>query len=87
MQEEVKTGLYRHFKGKLYTVLGVATHSESGEQMVVYRAEYGDRGLWVRPYEMFFSPVDREKYPDAEQEQRFQYIGDPSLSSDRKAAE
>ena len=76
MNHKCKTGLYRHFKGGLYTVLGVAQYSETEEKMVVYRAEYGERQLWVRPYEMFFSPVDREKYPDALQDERFRYIGD-----------
>lgn len=74
MQEIVVHGLYRHFKGKCYVVEGVATHSETGEQLVVYRALYGDRQLYVRPIEMFLSPVDREKYPDVLQEMRFQLL-------------
>lgn len=75
MQNELRPGLYRHFKGGLYTVLGVAQYSENEEKMVVYRAEYGDHQLWVRPYDMFVGPVDREKYPDVEQNERFQYLG------------
>lgn len=81
MEQKLKPGLYRHFKGNLYTVLGLTTHSETGEPMVVYRAEYGERGLWVRPYEMFCGPVDRQKYPDADQDARFQYLG-PAPASD-----
>jgi hypothetical protein len=51
-------GLYRHFKGNLYEVLGVATHSENSERLVVYRPCYGERALWVRPLEMFTGEVD-----------------------------
>ena len=54
---EVKAGKYRHYKGKDYEVLGTATHSETGEALVVYRALYGARGLWVRPVEMFCESV------------------------------
>ena len=65
---------YRHFKGNLYEVLCIAQHSETGERMVVYRALYGERGVWVRPYAMFAGEVDRAKYPDAPQRYRFELI-------------
>lgn len=53
-------GRYRHYKGGLYTVLGIARHSESGEWMVVYRPEYGERAMWVRPLTMFNEDVEVE---------------------------
>ncbi|KPQ26545.1 DUF1653 domain-containing protein [Halomonas sp. HL-93] len=55
-------GIYRHYKGSLYEVLGTAQHSETEEPLVVYRALYGDYGLWVRPLEMFTENVIREGY-------------------------
>jgi len=54
---DVPAGRYRHYKGSEYTVLGVARHSETLEKLVVYRAEYGERGLWVRPQSMFLEQV------------------------------
>ena len=68
---DIQPGRYRHFKGNEYQVLGIARHSETLEELVVYRALYGDGGLWIRPLAMFLSPVDREKYPDAQQNERF----------------
>lgn len=55
-------GKYRHFKGKEYEVIGIASHSETMEPMVVYRALYGEGGLWVRPAAMWSETVDRDGY-------------------------
>lgn len=69
---EIQPGRYRHFKGGEYEVIGVARHSETMEELVVYRALYGERGLWVRPAAMWLETVER----DGKQLQRFTYIGD-----------
>lgn len=58
----VEPGRYRHFKGNEYQVLGLATHSETREPLVLYRPLYGDGGLWVRPLAMFFDLIDRNGY-------------------------
>ena len=77
----------RHFKGNLYEILHFAHDSETREEVVVYRALYGERGVWVRPKDMFFSPVEREKYPDAAQEYRFERVEMPARDreEDRRA--
>jgi hypothetical protein len=59
---ELTPGKYRHFKGKEYELVGIAAHSETMEQMVVYRALYGDQGLWVRPAAMWNEIVERDGY-------------------------
>ena len=59
---ELKPGKYRHFKGNEYELLFVATHSETGEQMVVYRSLYGEGGFWVRPASMWTEHVERDGY-------------------------
>ena len=67
----VNPGLYRHFKGNSYQVFGIAGHTETGEELVVYQALYGDRGLWVRPLAMFDETVER----DGKMIKRFVYQG------------
>lgn len=69
--EVIKGQKYRHFKGNVITVLEIAKNTETLEMMVVYDH---DGTIWVRPYEMFVSKVDKEKYPDVEQEYRFQLV-------------
>ena len=59
---ELKPGRYRHFKGKENELIGTALHSETMEEMVVYRALYGDCGLWVRPAVMWTEEIDRDGY-------------------------
>jgi len=68
---EITPGRYRHYKGHDYTVLGVARHSETLEELVVYRQEYGDRGLWVRPAAMFAETV----VVDGQTVPRFRFLG------------
>lgn len=69
---DLKPGKYRHFKGGEYELIGVAKHSETLEPMVVYRALYGEGGLWVRPAAMWEETVEKGDYCGP----RFQYIGE-----------
>ena len=60
--QEIQPGLWKHFKGNLYRVMYVALHSETGEEIVVYQALYGQRGMWVRPASMWTEHVERDGY-------------------------
>ena len=70
--EQIRPGKYRHFKGDEYRVFCMARHSETGEEMEVYQALYGERGIWVRPASMWNETVER----DGKTFQRFTYIGE-----------
>ncbi|MCQ2450286.1 MAG: DUF1653 domain-containing protein [Clostridia bacterium] len=69
---EIKTGIYRHFKGNRYEVIATAKHSETLEEMVVYRALYGDGGVWVRPASMWNETIEQ----DGQTVPRFTFIGE-----------
>lgn len=71
-QGKLKLGKYRHFKGNEYEVIGLAKHSETEEELVVYRTLYGDFDLWVRPLSLFLEP----KEVDGKQVVRFEFVGE-----------
>ncbi|ABM04985.1 hypothetical protein DUF1653 [Psychromonas ingrahamii 37] len=72
MKKEIKLGQYRHYKGGLYRVENIATHSENEEKMVVYRPQYGEQALWVRPLDMFVEEIEIE----GKKQPRFLFIGE-----------
>ena len=80
MERKIEIGKkYRHFKGNLYKVVDIAFDSESNDEdtkVVIYEALYGEHRHWARPYDMFNSLVDKEKYPDVKQKYRFEEVDD-----------
>ena len=80
MAQPAEGELYRHFKGGLYRIVTIAQHTETSEGLVIYRSEEDPSKVWARPLVSFMSPVDKFKYPDADQEMRFEKV-DPNAKS------
>ncbi len=76
-EREINIGkIYRHFKGTLYRVISICTHTENNEVLVVYEQVNDKSKVWARPYDMYNSLVDKEKYPDVRQKYRFEEVGE-----------
>lgn len=76
--------IIRHFKGNLYRIITIAHNTETKEKEVIYESLYGLRGVWARPFDMFVSKVDREKYPNSAQEYRFEIVDIEDVLKERK---
>lgn len=77
MEKEVKPGqIYKHFKGHIYKIVCVATNADDLRQQVIYQDINDENKIWVRDYQEFISPVDKEKYPDVIQNNRFELVGE-----------